>query len=95
MSTVYPNGIYLCGNSNSMKVLSLKLDDDVFTDTESIVKKMGMPRNRYINEALAIYNRYNHRKLVRAEFKREAPLAKESSIAILREFEALDDDQAI
>jgi hypothetical protein len=37
-----------------MKNLSLKLDDEIFLETEKVVEKLGTTRNRYINEALAI-----------------------------------------
>ena len=92
---VYLKSICFCGNRNSMKVLSLKLDDDVFEETERIVSKLELARNRYINEALALYNKYNRRKMIKSQLAREAALSQESSMEILREFEALDDDSAI
>lgn len=35
-----------------MKNLSLKLDDDIFQETEKIVKRIKKNRNRYINKAI-------------------------------------------
>lgn len=92
---VYLESIYFCRNEIAMKVLSLKLDDEVFDETERIISKIDMARNRYINEALALYNKYNRRKMLKSQLAREAALANATSMDVLREFEALADDQAI
>ena len=39
-----------------MKTLSLKLDENIFEETEEMIKLKGIARNRYINEALDFYN---------------------------------------
>jgi hypothetical protein len=39
-----------------MKTLSLKLDDRIFEETEKVVSELKLARNRYINEALNLYN---------------------------------------
>ena len=78
-----------------MKTVSLKIDDAIFGETEKILSRINIPRNRYINEALALYNKYNRRKMIKSQLAREAALSQESSMEILREFEALDDDSAI
>ena len=44
-----------------MKTLSLKLDDKIFDEAEIITEKLKLPRNRYINEAVRIYNLFNKR----------------------------------
>lgn len=75
-----------------MKVLSLKLDDDVFEETERMVANLNLARNRYINEVLALYNKYNRRKMLKAQLAHEAKLANKNSMDILGEFEALADD---
>jgi hypothetical protein len=92
---VYPKSIYFCRKVIAMKVLSLKLDDDVFEETERIISKLELARNRYINEALALYNKYNRRKMLKSQLAKEAVLANATSMDVLREFEALDYDQAI
>ena len=74
-----------------MKNLSLKLDDDVFLETEKVVETLGTTRNRYINEALAIYNKYYQRKLLREQLVKESKAAYGSSKAILDEYERLID----
>ncbi|MEY3835149.1 MAG: hypothetical protein RI989_577 [Bacteroidota bacterium] len=75
-----------------MKNLSLKLDDDIFLETEKVVEKLGTTRNRYINEALEIYNRYYNRKMLRDQLVKESRAAYGSSRDILDEFERLIDE---
>ena len=40
-----------------MKVLSLKLKEQIFEDVEMIVKKMHVLRNAYINDVLDFFNK--------------------------------------
>jgi len=82
---VYIKSIYLC----FMKSLSLKLDDEVFKETEKIIAKLDCARNRYINEALEIYNQYNRRKLLKEQLKKESLLTYDESLRILEEFEKI------
>ena len=72
-----------------MKTLSLKLDTKVFEETEAIIRDKKVARNRYINQALEFYNRYQKRKKLSSEFARASDLTKESSYEILTEFDAL------
>lgn len=79
-----------------MKILSLKLDDDIFQEAEEITSELNLARNRYINEAVSIYNRVNRRRLLKNKLARESKLTSANSMEILREFESLmDEDQAI
>lgn len=75
-----------------MKNLSLKLNDDIFKETESIVSTLKMPRNTYINEAVYYFNKVNHRKILKEKLHRESCLAKNSSMEILEELEMMKDD---
>ena len=75
-----------------MKNLSLKLDDDIFLETERVVEKLGTTRNRYINEALEIYNKYYNRKMLRDQLVKESRAAYGSSRDILEEYERLIDE---
>ena len=75
-----------------MKNLSLKLDDDIFLETEKVVEKLGTTRNRYINEALEIYNRYYNRKMLRDQLVKESRASYGSSRDILDEYERLIDE---
>jgi hypothetical protein len=75
-----------------MKNLSLKLDDDIFLETERVVEKLGTTRNRYINEALEIYNKYYNRRMLRDQLVKESRAAYGSSRDILDEYERLIDE---
>ncbi len=86
---VYTNNIYLCC---TMKTLSLKLDDDIFDETEEITAKLHLARNRYINEAVSIYNRVNKKRLLKKQLTKESMLTSKDSLEILHEFEKLLDE---
>ena len=73
----------------SMKSLSLKLDDEVFNETERIIEKLHYARNRYINEALELYNKYNSRKLIKDQLRKESALTFNESMHVLEEFEKI------
>jgi hypothetical protein len=72
-----------------MKTLSLKLDDSIFEETEEITTKMKLARNRYINEALKVFNLYNKRKLLKNQLEIESKMVRRDSMEILEEFEKL------
>jgi len=75
-----------------MKTLSLKLDDNIFNETEDVLVKVKKSRNRYINEAVAFYNRVNKRNLISKKLAKESRLVKNESMAVLAEFESLQDE---
>jgi predicted transcriptional regulator len=72
-----------------MKTLSLKLDDDIYEDAEEMTSKLKLARNRYINEAVSIYNLFNKRRLLKKQLKKESGLTSEDSLEVLREFEKI------
>ena len=74
-----------------MKTLSLKLDDNIYDDAEEMTSKLKLARNRYINEAVSIYNLFNKRRLLKKQLKKESGLTVEDSMEVLREFEKLID----
>lgn len=74
-----------------MKTLSLKLDDTVFEETEKLTAELKLARNRYINEALNLYNQYNKRKVLKKKLAKESKLVAISSSEVLAEFESLTD----
>ena len=90
----FPREVYTFGIHYlwQMKNLSLKLDDEIFLETEKVVEKLGTTRNRYINEALAIYNKYYNRKMLRDQLVKESRAAYGSSRDILDEYERLIDE---
>ena len=75
-----------------MKTLSLKLDDNTFAETEALLAKVRKSRNRYINEAVDYYNKINKRNLIAGKLSKESKLVKKESMAVLNEFEALNDE---
>lgn len=79
-----------------MKTLSLKLDDHIFNDTEKITARLHVARNRYINDAVKIYNYVNKKRSLKSQLIHESKLTRKDSMTILAEFEKfLDADKAI
>jgi metal-responsive CopG/Arc/MetJ family transcriptional regulator len=74
-----------------MKTLSLKLDDQIFQETEKVIEALDKPRNRYINEALQYYNRIQKRKLLSKQLAFESNLVSEESMKILSEFDQIQE----
>ena len=77
-----------------MTNLSLKLQDNIFKETEAILERLKKSRNSYINEALEHYNALQKRRLLALELEEEAKLAAESSREVLQEMEQLEDEIA-
>jgi len=73
-----------------MKTVSLKIDDSVFGETEKILSRIKVPRNRYINEAIDYYNRIKKRQIIEQKLKKESELVKKESLSVLRDFENTD-----
>lgn len=75
-----------------MKTLSLKLDDTTFMETETIITKLNMARNRYINEAVHVYNLFNKKKLLKKQLRNASVLTRKDAMLVLEEFENLIDE---
>ena len=75
-----------------MKTLSLKLDDKTFEEAEEITSKLHLARNRYINEAVSIYNLFNKRRLLKKQLMKESKIISSDSMEVLAEFEKLIDE---
>ncbi len=73
-----------------MKTVSLKIDDSIFNETEKIITRIKKPRNRYINDALEHYNRFNRKLMLQEKLKFESHLVRGESLAVLKEFEQID-----
>ena len=73
-----------------MKTVSLKIDDSIFGETEKILARIKMSRNRYINEALDYYNRVQRRQILEKRLKVESGLVKKDSLNTLKDFERID-----
>jgi predicted transcriptional regulator len=77
---------------NAMKVLSLKLDDAIFEETEQLTNQMKLARNRYINEAVSLYNQFNRKRLLKQQLQKESMLVKQQSMEVLNAFEQFMDE---
>jgi len=87
----YQKKIYLCNiKLKHMKTVSLKIDDSIFGETEKILSRISIPRNRYINEAIDYYNKVQKRQILEKRLKAESELVKEDSMNILKGFEKID-----
>ena len=73
-----------------MKTVSLKIDDSIFGETEKILTRIQIPRNRYINEAIGYYNRIQRRSLLERKLKTESDLIKADSLKVLKDFEEIE-----
>jgi len=73
-----------------MKSISLKIDDHIFKEAESILLKIKKPRNRYINEAIDHYNKVQRRKILQKKLSQESEIVSEDSMRVLRDFEDID-----
>ena len=75
-----------------MKTLSLKLDDNIFEETEQVTGYLKKSRNRYINDALEFYNKLQKRKLLAGQLEAESKLVGADSLDLLRDFEQMEDE---
>lgn len=73
-----------------MKTVSLKIEEAIFEETEKILSKIKKPRNRYINEAIAFYNKQQKRNMLEKRLKKESEMVQEESMNVLRDFEEID-----
>jgi dsDNA-specific endonuclease/ATPase MutS2 len=74
------------------KVISLKIEEKILEDADIMVSKLGISRNKYINEAIEAYSNAKKRAAMEEQIKKEVALIRESSSEVLAEFEALKDD---
>ncbi len=72
-----------------MKTVSLKIEDSIFGETEKLLVMMKKPRNRYINEAIEHYNKFQKRMILERKLRKESELVKSESFSVLKEFEEL------
>ncbi|MCF8336376.1 MAG: ribbon-helix-helix domain-containing protein [Bacteroidales bacterium] len=75
-----------------MKTVSLKIDDSIFGETERILARIKKPRNRYINEAIAYYNKLQRKQILENKLKKESDLVKSDSMSVLKDFGEMDYD---
>lgn len=75
-----------------MKMLSLKLREEVFKEVEQVVHAIRIPRNAYINLALAFYNKLSKRKLLKKRLVKESRAVAAESLEVLEDFEQFEDE---
>jgi hypothetical protein len=73
-----------------MKIVSLKIDDSIFGETEKILSRIRIPRNRYINEAIEYYNKMQRRQILEKKLKVESEKVKKDSMNTLENFERIE-----
>lgn len=73
------------------KALSLKLNDQVFEETEKVIRQIRLPRNTYINRAVHFYNRLQKRYALKKQFKKEVDLLKLNPDPLIKELDQIDD----
>lgn len=74
------------------KNLSLKLKDEIFSETEVILKEINKPRNAYINDALDFYNKFVKRSLLKKQLKNESGIVADLSMKALHELALTEDE---
>ena len=74
------------------KVLSLKLQEEVFRETEEILQRLRKPRNAYINEAVNLYNNLWKRRVLKEALVQDSALVAEDSLEVLEVYEQLEDE---
>ena len=62
----------------------LKLNG-TFSETEQLLSVIHHTRNRYINEALAFYNKLQKKKLVAKKLEKESKLIQKESLKVLQD----------
>jgi len=73
------------------KTLSLKMRDDIFSETEEVIETMHTSRNAYINDALSFYNKFMKRRILKKVLKNESILVSVTSLEALKELELIED----
>jgi len=76
------------------KNLSLKLQDEIFEETEQVLRKVKQPRNAYINEAIHFYNKVIARRLLKSKLLKESNIVAANSMVVLEEFEKFEENLA-
>jgi metal-responsive CopG/Arc/MetJ family transcriptional regulator len=74
------------------KLISVKIDEKVLEETDEMVKNLNISRNKFVNEAILEYTKMQKRAELEEQIRKEIGLIRESSLEVLKEFEALEDD---
>ena len=74
-----------------MKSIFFNLDDEIFNETERILSGMKISRNKYLNDALEWYNKFQRKKMMESKLISESEAVRKESLSVLKEFEDLED----
>ena len=74
------------------KAVALKVNNQVFDETEEILKKIHVSRNSYVNEAIKYYNRMMKRKLLKEQYAKESAIVGKHSMEVNKECQEIDDE---
>jgi len=56
------------------KLISLKMDENLLQDIEKLVSKLGISRNKYINDAIVAYIKAQKRAEMETQIRKEIKL---------------------
>ncbi len=73
------------------KALSLKLEDSVFEEAESLLKRIKVPRNAFINQAVAFYTKLQKKMLMQKKLKKDVLRLQKETSDFIKNFELLED----
>lgn len=73
-----------------MKTVSLKIDNSIYQELDSILQGFKMSRNRYINDAIEHYNSIQRLKLLEDKLSKESNLVRNESMKVLKEFSEIE-----
>ncbi len=74
-----------------MKILSLKLQEPLYLELESLIAQLQKNRNAYLNEAVEYYNKVQRRRLLEKQLEEECLLVKDADYEVFKEMEAMED----
>jgi hypothetical protein len=73
------------------KALSLKLDDETYRNTETVRRRLRLPRNTYLRKAISHYNALHERQWLAREYRTASRRLGAAHLRYLKETELLDD----
>lgn len=73
-----------------MKTVSLKIDNSISEELDSILLNFKISRNRYINNAIEHFNHIQRQKLLEADLLKESNLVRKESMKVLNEFSEIE-----
>lgn len=75
-----------------MTNLTIQIDEAVLSETEKLLSRLQLKRDEYINQAVALLNKLQKRKMLGEQLELESKMVQAESMKILAEFESLDDE---